>query len=89
MHIAAVRGEYKIIKLLMLFGASPFVYTYDDQLTPLDYARESGKPESLNVLKPLFDEGKKSKNNIFQNNEQVFYIYLHEKNFKNVFQKTY
>ena len=72
MHIAAVRGEYKIIKLLMLFGASPFIYTYDGGLTPLDYARESGKSESLNVLKPLFDEGKKSKNTIYQNNEQVY-----------------
>lgn len=71
MHIAAVRGEYKIIKLLMLFGASPFIYTFDGGLTPLDYARESGKSESLNVLKPLFDERRKGRNNVYQKSEQV------------------
>lgn len=71
MHIAAVRGEYKIIKLLMLFGASPFIYTHDGGLTPLDYARERGKAESLNFLKPLFDESKKSRNDVYQKSEQV------------------
>jgi len=74
MHIAALRGEYKIIKLLMLFGASPFIYTFGNGLTPLDYARESGKSESLNVLKPLFDEKnktKQSKNNVLEITNQV------------------
>lgn len=69
MHIASVRGEYKIIKLLILFGASPFIFTYVNGFTPLDYARESGKVESLNVLKPLFEEKKNNnKKNIPNNN---------------------
>ncbi len=74
MHIAALRGEYKIIKLLILFGASPFIYTYGNSFTPLDYARESGKSESMNILKPLFDEknnAKQTRKNIYDANNQV------------------
>jgi len=75
MHIAAVRGDYKIIKLLMLFGATPFVFTYSTGFSPLDYARESGKDDSFNVLKPLFDDNiknKQSSNNFYDTNSQVF-----------------
>ena len=77
MHIAAIRGEYKIIKLLMLFGASPFIYTYNGGLTPLDYAKESGKAESFNILKPLFEE-KKSRNNLYQKSEKVIFLIFNQ-----------
>jgi ankyrin repeat protein len=62
MHIAAVRGEYKIIKLLILFNASPFIYTYVNGYSPLDYARESGKKEAFNILQQIFEENTKNKN---------------------------
>jgi hypothetical protein len=56
MHIAAIKGEHKIIKILLLFNSNPFIYTYKNFYSPLDYARESKKIEVLKILQPLFEQ---------------------------------
>jgi hypothetical protein len=67
MHIAAIKGEHKIIKLLLLFNANPFIYTYKNLYSPLDYARESKKVEVLKILQPIFDQERSKANGDFNN----------------------
>ena len=64
MHIAAIKGENKIIKILLLFNANPFIFTYSNNYSPLDYARESKKIEVIKILQPIFDARKENAHKI-------------------------
>jgi hypothetical protein len=55
MHIAAIKGNYKIVKLLLIYGASPYVRTFKSNYSPFDYAAESNQIKVVNLLKPLME----------------------------------
>ncbi len=55
MHIAALKGDYKVIKLLLLFNANPYLRTTKNN-SPLDYAKEKNKVKCIDVLEPLFTD---------------------------------
>ena len=56
MHIASIKGNYKIVKLLLLYGANPFIRTYKSNYSPYDYAAESNQVKVVKLLKPFMDK---------------------------------
>jgi len=55
MHIAAIKGNYKIVKLLLIYGASPYIRTLKSNYSPFDYAAESNQIKVVNLLKPSME----------------------------------
>lgn len=73
MHIAAIKGNYKIVKLLLIYGASPYIRTFKSNYSPFDYAAESNQIKVVNLLKPLMEmEHVNSPTNPIYNNAKGF-----------------
>lgn len=49
LHVASLRGDISIVKLLLKFGASPFIANYKG-IKPVDLAREAGHEEIIRLL---------------------------------------
>ena len=70
MHIAASKGDYKVLKLLLLFHADPMILS-NDGFSAEDYASERGYQKCVDVLSKASNESSLSmnkKNNFILNN---------------------
>lgn len=55
MHIAAVRGDHKTVKLLSIYGANPFIVT-SQNYAPYDYATGRGNTKCIEALQVLMEK---------------------------------
>ena len=63
MHIACLKGNNKIVKLLLLYGANPYIRTLKTNYSPFDYAAESKQIKVVHLLKPLMETEHSNKPN--------------------------
>ena len=56
MHIACIKGDYKIVKLLIIYGADPILKSTQNNFTPLDYAIEANQQKCIAILGPIVAE---------------------------------
>ena len=64
MHIASIKGDYKIVKLLIIYGADPNLKSINKNYTPLDYAFEANQQKCISILSPLLaNDNNNNKNN--------------------------
>jgi len=74
MHIACIKGDYKIVKLLIIYGADPTLKSFQNNFTPLDYAIEANQQKCISILKPLLEEHlqKQKMEAVIKGNERGF-----------------
>lgn len=87
MHVAALKGDYKVIKLLLLFGANPYLTTNSDKYTPLDLSKLKNKTKCIEVLEPLYYENNYNRIRDSENNQLDNYKKAHNSNFSKSVEK--